>query len=176
MLIRIRLDRFFIFHKPGSDKKLVKLLAERIVVLARRRRVGDDNRLTAGKPMELFPYKRAQSALDLVAYDRLAHLVGNGKTHPNGARGRENQNEIGFGNTLAVAVNVGKRPVFIQPVRLVKQLLAERSGREILPALVAAVFEHASAALSFHPLTEAVNLALLAFFGLISSFHNALRN
>ena len=147
-----------------------------MVVLARRRRIGDDNRLTAAKRGKLLSCERAQPALDLVAHNRFAHLVGNGKAHPYRARGRENQNEVRFRQPFAVSVNVRKRPVLIQPVRLVKQLFAERSGRKILSALVAAVLEHTPAALGLHPLTEAVHLALLTFFGLISSFHNALRN
>lgn len=176
MFLIMRLDRFFIFHKPGSDEKPRKLAAELGITLARRRRIGDDDRLAAANRGKLFAHKRAQPALDLVAHDRLADLVRYGKTHPHGARGRENQNDVRFGQPFAVAVNVRERTVFIQPVRLVKQLLAERSGRKVLSALVATVFKHASAALCLHSLTKAVHLALLTFFGLISSFHDILRN
>ena len=65
--------------------------------------------------------------------------------------------------------------MFIQPVRFIKQLFAERRGRKTSSALVATAFEDAASALRFHSLTKTVNFALLTFLGLISSFHNVLR-
>lgn len=62
--------------------------------------------------------------------------------------------------------------MLVESVRLVEQLLTERRRRERGSALVSAAFENASAALGLHSLTETVHLALRAFFGLISSFHD----
>lgn len=114
---------------------------------------------------------RTQSALDFVAHHRFADFVRYGKTHPNGPRECVDQNDVRLGQTPAVAVDIGKRAVFIQSVCLAKQLFAERRGRKILSALVAAARKHPSAALRFHSLTKTVDFALLTFFGLIRSFH-----
>ena len=65
--------------------------------------------------------------------------------------------------------------MLIKSVSFSEQLFAERLGRKILSALVTTVFKNASAALSLHSLTEAVHLALLTFFRLISSFHDYLQ-
>ena len=61
--------------------------------------------------------------------------------------------------------------MFIQSVRFIQQLLAERLGRKIGSALVATTFKDASAALSFHSLAKAVYFTLLTLFGLVCSFH-----
>ncbi len=114
---------------------------------------------------------RAKPTLDLVANDRLADLVGNGKTHPHRLSGCVNQNEIGRRDALAVAVNVSKRAVLIQPVDFCEQLLSERLRRKVLSALVATAGKRASAALRLHSVAEAVHFALSALFGLVSSFH-----
>lgn len=82
------------------------------------------------------------------------------------------QDDVRFGKPIALAVNVSERAVLIQSVGFIKQLLAEGRGRKVFAALVTAVFKHASAALGLHSLTEAVHLALLTFFRLISSFHD----
>ena len=62
--------------------------------------------------------------------------------------------------------------MLVESVRLVEQLLTERRRRErrLCPCLCGV--ENASAALGLHSLTETVHLALRAFFGLISSFHD----
>ena len=77
-----------------------------------------------------------------------------------------------LGYALAVFVYKRKRAVFIQPVGFSEQLFAERTGSKILSALVATTRKRASAALRLHSLTEAVDLALLTFLRLISSFHD----
>lgn len=172
----MRLDRLVIFHQSRTDEKPRKLFGQNRIILIRRRRVGNHDSLTTGKSAEISAYGSAQATFDFVAHHRFTDFVGNGKTHPYRPRGREYQNDVRFDQTLTVAVNVRIRTVFIQPVRFIKQLFAERCGREILSALVATVFKHASAALRLHSLTKAVHFALLAFFGLISSFHDNLRN
>ncbi len=175
MLFSIRLDRFVIFDKPRARKQTVQLTVERGIISARRRRIGNDYRLTSRYRIEPSLHRGAQSALDLVAHDRFSDFVGNGKTHPHRPRGCKNQYDVRFGQALTVSVNVRERTVFIQSVRFIKQLFAERRGRKILSALVATVFEYASAALRLHSLTKTVNFTLLTFFGLISSFHDVLR-
>lgn len=143
-----------------------------MIILVRRRWVCYDNRLAPRKHRDSFANGRSEPALYLIAHDRLADFVRYRKTHPHGSRGRENQSDVGLAQALAPAVNVRKRAVLIQSVRLVKQLLAERSGGKVLAALVTAAFENSASALRFHSLTEAVDFALLTLFGLIRSLHD----
>ena len=164
-----------LFYKPRTSQQRRNLSVERGIVLARRRRIGYYNGLTSRHARKLGGNRRAQSALYLVAHYGFAHFVGYRKTHPHTSCGRVNQNNVVGRNAHALAVYVRKRTVLIQSVRLIEQLLAERRGGKAFAPLVATTLEHAATALSFHSLTKAVHLALLTFFGLISSFHGKLR-
>lgn len=174
--MRMRLPRRVILQQSRARKQSRKLPVELGIALARRRRIGDHNRLTAAKRRELEPRRRPQSTLDLVAHDGFADLVRNGKTHPHGSSGRIDKNNVLLGQAFAVSVNVRKRAVLIEPVRFVEQLLSERRGRKPSSALVATALKDASAALRLHSLTKAVHLALSALFGLVSSLHNVTPN
>ena len=152
---------------------MLHLAGKNLKGLVRGAGLGDNNRLAPAHGRNSVLHGGAQSSFYLVADHGFTHFVGYRKSHPNGVcGGGVNQDDVRFGNPISLAVNVSERAVLIQSVGFIKQLLAERRGGKVFTALVAAVFEHAPAALRLHSLTEAVHFALLTFFGLISSFHN----